>query len=467
MDTESAVAATVVAHPDGVDDRDVDEPGVDEPNGRADDPAAGTLGGRIRRLRQDLGRTQRELAEPRYTRGFLAAVESGARLPSEEALRYLAEQLGVNVEDLRHGRPPGIAAELTTMIRTARRRLSRGELDAAVAELSAAVAQATRYQLPEQRCWARYYLGEARLHRGDVAGALAELTRAAALGDSVSAHVRAMVQGRIGHCLFIGGESARAVRLLEGQLRGLRAAGSVDADAELRLVTPLLHICLELDWQDRARRLVADARELMPRATHPEAVAHFHSVASQLPQHQDDLDTMESMVGTARRLYGELGLEREIGMCHWSRGYVMRRLGRLEEAGTEFRLARQILHRVRAVQDYGGVTLEFAEVRRLQGALDDAFALAHEAGDILTSSGYVEGMAETERLLARLAATTGRAGEAEELFRRAITRYGQAGVTQEQVTTIRELADLLLGEGRLDEALEALRHGVTCAEDIR
>jgi len=440
-------------------------PGGPDPGSEA--AAGSSLGARVRQLRQDRGLTQRELAEPRYTRGFLAAVESGARLPSGEALQYLADRLCVDVEDLRHGRPPGVGARLTEAIAVARRRLSRGEVEEAAADLTALAAEASRYHLPEQRCWALYFLGETRLHRGDIPGALAELGRAAALGEEVSSAARAAVLGRTGHCLFISGEPARGVRLMESELRLLRAAAPVDADAELRLITPLLHACLELDWQDRAQRLIDDARPLLDRAAHPESVAHFYAVASQLPLYQADPDAVEAMVTSARQRYAQLGLEREIGMCHWSRGYVMRRLGRLDEAAAEFSQARRILRAVGAVQDYGGSTLEFAEVRRRQGALDEAAALAQESNRILTSSGYLEGTAEAERLLGRIAAATGRTADAERLLRQAALRYGQAGLPQEQVTTLRELADLLLDQGRLPDALAVLRQGVARAEDIR
>ena len=79
------------------------------------------LGAEVRRLRVAGGLTQRELAEPAYTRAFVAAIESGARTPSDEALAHIAGRLGVAAEDLRHGRPRGIAASLRVRLTEARR----------------------------------------------------------------------------------------------------------------------------------------------------------------------------------------------------------------------------------------------------------------------------------------------------------------------------------------------------------
>src|SRR5262245_35915258 len=123
------------------------------------------LGARIRDLRTAKGITQKELAEPGYSRGFLAAVEAGHRVPSDDALSYLSEKLGVDSEDLRHGRPAGAAEALTEDISQARQRLSQGDDAAAatIAEQTRAKAQA--YALEDLMCQAFLVEGDVMLHR--------------------------------------------------------------------------------------------------------------------------------------------------------------------------------------------------------------------------------------------------------------------------------------------------------------
>jgi transcriptional regulator with XRE-family HTH domain len=53
------------------------------------------VGERIRRLREERGLSQRELAEPGVSYAYLSRVEAGQRVPSEKALRTLAAKLGV------------------------------------------------------------------------------------------------------------------------------------------------------------------------------------------------------------------------------------------------------------------------------------------------------------------------------------------------------------------------------------
>lgn len=65
---------------------------------------AETVGERIRRLREERGLSQRELAEPGVSYAYLSRIEAGQRMPSEKALRKLAAKLGVTPLHLEVGR---------------------------------------------------------------------------------------------------------------------------------------------------------------------------------------------------------------------------------------------------------------------------------------------------------------------------------------------------------------------------
>ena len=59
------------------------------------------IGVRLRAARLRAGLTQREVAEGRYTKAYVSALENGLIKPSMAALRFLAERLGNNRQ-----RPP-------------------------------------------------------------------------------------------------------------------------------------------------------------------------------------------------------------------------------------------------------------------------------------------------------------------------------------------------------------------------
>jgi transcriptional regulator with XRE-family HTH domain len=75
------------------------------------DPADDTIGGRIKRFREEAGLTATELAaQAGIAKSYLSALESGdahSRRPSGETMYSLAEVLGVAMSDLL-GRPPSL-----------------------------------------------------------------------------------------------------------------------------------------------------------------------------------------------------------------------------------------------------------------------------------------------------------------------------------------------------------------------
>ena len=69
-----------------------------------------TPGLRVRRLRQQLGLSQRELAAglDRCTYAYLSRIEAGTRTPSAHVLEQLASRLGTTALFLATGRTDGV-----------------------------------------------------------------------------------------------------------------------------------------------------------------------------------------------------------------------------------------------------------------------------------------------------------------------------------------------------------------------
>src|SRR3954462_9307664 len=85
--------------------------------------SAETVGARLKRLRLQLGLSQRDLSSQGVSYAYISRIEAGARRPSVKALRKLAQKLGVSAEDLETGsavragaarelRPPGLELRL-------------------------------------------------------------------------------------------------------------------------------------------------------------------------------------------------------------------------------------------------------------------------------------------------------------------------------------------------------------------
>src|SRR5437867_12781869 len=82
---------------------------------------------RIRQLRIERGLTQSALAGDRYTAPYISTIEAGKRRPSGDAVRHLAERLGVSEGELLTGLRPNEEAEMVLEIQKARSTLAEGD----------------------------------------------------------------------------------------------------------------------------------------------------------------------------------------------------------------------------------------------------------------------------------------------------------------------------------------------------
>nr|WP_245804863.1 helix-turn-helix transcriptional regulator [Amycolatopsis australiensis] len=415
------------------------------------------LGARIRRLRTDRGWTQRELAEPGYDRGFLAKVETGSRPPSAEMLAYLAERFGLTVDELRFGRPPGVAAELRASLDEGYRDLEQGRIADAETRFAAVAKQAAGYHLGDVECYARFCQAEVKWQLFDVAGAQEALEHAEELAAAAPPWLRAMIVHRWSGCRYLSGDAGTAIARVEAEL----AAGPSDPDAELCLLTALIHPLVEMGGLHRAHRAALAGRRLAKAATRPDFVARFHRQASQVWQAIGQADRAEQDLIEACRLFASVGFDRDAARCRWARGYLLRRLGRLDEACAELTAARDQLATIGSEEGVAGATVELAEVRLRQGAPDDAAALVSEVWPLLARD--VEALGEATGLRGQIAQAGGDLETATRLLREAFEVQSRASLHGAAVSTALRLGDVLRQRGHLDEALDAYRQGLDAA----
>jgi tetratricopeptide (TPR) repeat protein len=72
-----------------------------------DSPLARSIGARIREHRLRAGLSQQKLAEGRYTKAYVSALETGSAKPSMAALNFLASRLGTTAAELLTDHDPG------------------------------------------------------------------------------------------------------------------------------------------------------------------------------------------------------------------------------------------------------------------------------------------------------------------------------------------------------------------------
>ena len=222
----------------------------------SDELANEAIGERLRRLRQELGLSQRDLSGPGISYAYISRIEAGARRPSVKALRMLAKKLDVTAQYLETGSQidDSDARELRLAELELRLRLDgEGETD----ELRAVLRDALAIADAAAAARARIALGLGAASRGSHGEAVDQLEGAIRSG-LISPVSRADVYLALARAYAAGGTPWRAVELLEDALEELAGVAPDDLTTQIRYRTYLSYALTDLGELQRARAVVAE-----------------------------------------------------------------------------------------------------------------------------------------------------------------------------------------------------------------
>ncbi|MFK0172387.1 helix-turn-helix domain-containing protein [Streptomyces sp. NPDC090306] len=425
---------------------------------KRDDPE--TIGRRVQQLRHERGLTQRQLAEPVYTPAYVSTLEAGRVRPSDEALRHLAERLGVTFDELATGRPARLATDLRMRLTEAQRTLAVGDAPAAAEQYAALLAEAETHGFADEQATALLGLGECALDTGELEAGRGYFERVERLlADApLPARVPALRGRAVAH--YLAGELRYAVYLLETTLDELNRGGLHDPDALLLLYASVIGPYMDMGAHARAAQAAELALALAPQAGDPALVARMHrSVARTLLAEGRTAEADASLVKAAE-LYRSLQLRTELANCHWMRGYVYAQNGQLDRAEDELREAQAMLSATRAALYSSQVAVELADVLHRRGKSEEAADLLRGVlGDLSSERGAMHA-AGAHRLLGIIAEDARDTEAAEEHYVRALSLLERAGAAGDLADLCRLLGDLLRRTGRLDAAMDAYRTGL-------
>lgn len=199
-------------------------------------PQQPAFGRRLRKLRQARGLSQTALAGDGMSTGYLSRLESGARQPTERAVAYLADRLGLEAADFEEPAGGSLANALTLVASTGS--------EAAMETLREALA-AEGHEAPVLRWQALWQLARQRRVQGDHVGERDDLEELVRLSDAVGL-VALRVRGltRLARCLRSLGEITDA---LDAAMTAHHLAREDDLDVEDRAAVLLALVSVEAE----------------------------------------------------------------------------------------------------------------------------------------------------------------------------------------------------------------------------
>jgi transcriptional regulator with XRE-family HTH domain len=406
---------------------------------------AETVGERVHRLRKALGLTQRDLAEPHYTPGYVSAVESGRRSPSVEAMRHFAERLGLAEDELATGRSPDRPVELDLAL-----------LEAAIAGDARRLASAPAQ---EPRLRARALIDLACLDRGSEAAA-GHYAEAAVLLSGEPPHIRIDALAGQAAGLRRAGEIHYARHLLRTARDELRESGHPDPVA-LLIVNAHLTAC-DVQLGDGGAATAAEALALA--MTSPDLVRESALRLARTLVASGHFGDAAVAMAQARAAQRQLNLNAELALCYQARGNARRGTGRLADAVIDLGRARDILASAGYRRQALEVATELADAHRLLGQGDLARALAAEV--VADAEADSRESANAHRQLGLLAKEDAELGPAEHWLATATTVLGRTGPRHEYAQALLDLTDVLAGSGATAEAAAALSGGLRTIEHL-
>lgn len=417
------------------------------------------VGARLRSARLAKGISQRELAEPRYTRPFVTAIEAGKRAPSDDAVAYFAEKLGLDPTELATGRPKGLDAQLDLLAVEARRALSRGDHTEAwriIDELEAAVGQYSAV------AWAgkvEELRGLSHERRGELEQAIERYERACELFAEHGMHRQANAVAGKSRCLHTMGDTHHAIFVLDSLIDRMNREGVPDPTALVRLHASLILPCLDLGAQQRAADAAEAALALRSQTDDPATLATLHVNVAWVYIERGAFDAAATSIHEAQRLLDEADLRGELGMAHVARAIVARHKLDYETARTSLTEAIRLLEESRNPIEAANARIELAKLTRDLGDPSGAKQLLDRVIEEFEGLDVHDFLAEAlrERAAIRLAEEP---VEAEKDARRALELHRRAHEGLAAAMCHLFVGDALRMQGREGAASEAFRDGL-------
>jgi tetratricopeptide (TPR) repeat protein len=417
----------------------------------ADRPLAQRIGARLRRARTSAALTQAQLAEGRYTKAYVSALEHGLVKPSMAALNFFAERLQIPIERLLsdgEARWTRLEADI---------RLAAGDWQPAVD----AFTDLLDAEPPEHvRAELLLGLGEGLARTGKGEGAVRAASEAARLFRA---------QGRRSEAawstyweasgLYEMEQGDQAAALLKGLLDEIGAGLAVEPDLPVRALIALASVASRDEEPERALGYLEQARAGIAELDDRKHAVFLHSLALSYRE----LGDFEAAIATGTQSllrfkaseaeFEAASIENELALVYLA-------IGSLDAARTHAAEARTYFSRHDDTRLLAHVTETEGQIALAAGSPDEAIALSTESLRLAEESGNRKAEISSGLSLARAQRAAGDLDAAAATLENAVDvaeGYGRRGQLQ---TLLGEWSDVMAARGDLAQAYALSRRAV-------
>lgn len=416
-----------------------------------DSPLARQIGERLRRARLAAGLTQQQLAEGRYTKAYVSALENGLSRPSMAALNYLSTRLGIPASSLINDQPAAWA-RLEADLALASGRWNDA-IDAYRQLLEAAVTGELRAELMSG-------LAEALVRQGRGREATAYAAEAARILQSANREPEAILaQYWLSAAQYQQENSSEAKAILQSILARVRAGVRVEPDFELRLVMALSSNESRDGNHAAALAYLEEVRDLAGSLDDRRRANYLHDLAYSYRETGDFEGAVRAGIASLelyRRVEADrdsANLENDLALSYLALGNTGKASelaassrGRLEALGDEWLLSH--------------VVDTQARIELASGTADRSASLARESLALAERANNVKASVDALLTLARAQAAMGQLETALESNRRAGELARQLGNASLLRRALREWADSLAAAGQHEQAFAVMREAL-------
>jgi transcriptional regulator with XRE-family HTH domain len=361
------------------------------------------VGTRLKVARTQAGLTQRELAEPRYTKAYISALENGLIKPSMAALRFLARKLGTV--------PSAFLADEDTHWQRldAELRLASGDWRSA-ADRFQTILDADPAGVGRGLCLlglaeANYRLGRSRETIACASEALELLTAARRRAEAQ----RATYWLGAGH--LSGDDPARA-RMLFEELLAATSAADADPDLRVRSLIALAAVEVYAGESNKAIGLLEEARAIGVDLDDRRRAILLHSLA-QTYRTSGDLEGAVRTGIESLALFRAVDARAEEALIENELALTYLGLGNLGAADKHAQQARRGMEREQDQFRLAHLGDTEARISLARGNIEQASREAEAAADLATELGNQKALVDALLTLARAAR---RGGDVERAF---------------------------------------------------